>query len=451
MVVSKMICRRFDFLCKLQALGKIRVNYHREGPVIGRGVHSTNVADPRTTGVMTRQDKEYSRGKESLAFNPRKAIVLSKFSRYEFERRRNPELTERELAQKLADRGSDYNSLVYHHSVHSRCVDNVAGTLKSYGIDTKIVKRLDYSRPLIDWADVIITVGGDGTFLLAASRLTDNVKPVIGINSDPSRSEGYLCLPRSYYSKFSEAMDKLLSGRFRWKYRQRIRITLIGSHAFDSPVELHDQQLIYPEYRFLDCMQEDHGPGRPSGPSNKLSHTLPVLALNEVFVGESLSSRVSYYEISIDGSPRAKQKSSGVTVCTGTGSSSWNFNINKLTKQCVHSLLNIVKEETRLKFGVDDQMVKNITNKFNSRLLFDASVPRMAYTIRDPVVNGTVHASSPRGFAERIEIKSRCFDACLVIDGGLSYSFNDGAKAILEINPDDALKTVELDDDIEQV
>ena len=46
----------------------------------------------------------------------------------------------------------------------------------------------------------------------------------------------------------------------------------------------------------------------------------------------------------------------------------------------------------------------------------------------------------PRGTARRIEVKSRCFDACLVIDGSLSFNFNDGTKAIIEILDEDALR-----------
>jgi len=44
----------------------------------------------------------------------------------------------------------------------------------------------------------------------------------------------------------------------------------------------------------------------------------------------------------------------------------------------------------------------------------------------------------------KIAVKSRCFDACLVIDGSLSYKFNDGTKAIIEILDEDALRTVQL-------
>lgn len=35
---------------------------------------------------------------------------------------------------------------------------------------------------------------------------------------------------------------------------------------------------------------------------------------------------MSYYEISIDNGPLEKQKSSGITICTGTGSTSWYVN-----------------------------------------------------------------------------------------------------------------------------
>ncbi len=39
---------------------------------------------------------------------------------------------------------------------------------------------------------------------------------------------------------------------------------------------------------------------------------------------------------------------------------------------------------------------------------------------------------------------TRCFDACLVIDGSLSFKFNDGTRAIIEILDEDALRTIEF-------
>jgi len=45
----------------------------------------------------------------------------------------------------------------------------------------------------------------------------------------------------------------------------------------------------------------------------------------------------------------------------------------------------------------------------------------------------------------RLQIRSRMWDAHLVIDGGISYKFNDGATASLEIHEEDALKSVVFD------
>lgn len=44
----------------------------------------------------------------------------------------------------------------------------------------------------------------------------------------------------------------------------------------------------------------------------------------------------------------------------------------------------------------------------------------------------------------RITIRSRCRDACLTVDAGTSYVFNDGALATLEMFDEDSIKTIEL-------
>lgn len=67
----------------------------------------------------------------------------------------------------------------------------------------------------------------------------------------------------------------------------------------------------------------------------------------------------------------------------------------------------------------------------------------MAYTVKDPICNvASPDSAPPRGFARKVFIKSRCFDAHLAIDGGLSYVFKDGAQAKLEMFKEDALRTV---------
>lgn len=320
-------------------------------------------------------------------------------------------------------------------------------SLKGFGIETKLVNRTEYTDKNIDWSDVIITSGGDGTFLMAASKVNNRNKPVIGVNSDPTRSVGHLCLPKKYSNNFTEALRLFHEGRFRWKYRQRIRVILEGENANDEPLELHEMDQRCPENRFLD-LEASQDSKFESKDSNRMTNSkiLPYKALNEVFVGESISSRVSYYEFSVDNRPKTKLKSSGLTICTGTGSTSWNFNINKVTPQCVKSLFQIVNKELKGQNlpENDIKLIERVTDKFNNSLIFDPSELAIAYTVRDPVVFGQDLEDSPRGFAKTISVKSRMTDANVVIDGGLSYKFNDGATATFVILEEDALRTVWL-------
>jgi len=71
-----------------------------------------------------------------------------------------------------------------------------------------------------------VTTGGDGTFLMAACRIQDREKPVIGFNTDPTRSEGYLCLPKKYSINIREAVRKLfeVSGRYHLQFIQTIEL-----------------------------------------------------------------------------------------------------------------------------------------------------------------------------------------------------------------------------------
>lgn len=67
----------------------------------------------------------------------------------------------------------------------------------------------------MSWADVIVPVGGDGTFLLSANRasplfaLSQQKTPIVGFNSDPQHSEGRLMLPKQYSENPEEAVGRI--------------------------------------------------------------------------------------------------------------------------------------------------------------------------------------------------------------------------------------------------
>ncbi|XP_069631018.1 NAD kinase 2, mitochondrial-like isoform X2 [Haliaeetus albicilla] len=377
-------------------------------------------------------------------FWPARVAVVVKTTRYEFEqqRYRYAGLSEEDLKQLLALKGSNYAGLLERHRIHTKNMEHVIDSLRNERIEVRLVERREYNEETVRWADAVISAGGDGTMLLAASKVFDKFKPVIGVNTDPERSEGHLCLPARYTQSFPEALQKLYRGDFRWQWQQRIRLYLEGTGINPTPVDLHEQQLSQEQHSrahinegFQDQRSDISGP-----------HLLPVRALNEVFIGESLSSRASYYEISVDDGPWEKQKSSGLNVCTGTGSKAWSYNINKVANQAVEEILKIAKKHGSLNMPLNTELVQKVTNDFNDSLLYSPEEPKMFFSIREPIVNRVLSSSRQRGFSSKVCVRSRCWDACMVVDGGTSFEFNDGAIASIMIDTEDALCTVLLEE-----
>jgi hypothetical protein len=100
-----------------------------------------------------------------------------------------------------------------------------------------------------------------------------------------------------------------------------------------------------------------------------LGHTCHILCLLltllKVYMGESLSSRVSYFGLSLDNGAWTKVKSSGLCVSTGTGSTSWHLSINRITEQSVAEVLKLLGILQR-----DPGVVKQVTDEFNRNLIF---------------------------------------------------------------------------------
>lgn len=409
-------------------------------------------------------------------------------------------------SKQLNQRGSDYDNLKNNDLVQKSCLKHIESALSRHNVEYITVDRFGYTDEKIDWADVVITSGGDGTFLMAASKVNSKEKPVIGVNSDPSKSVGHLCLNRQYSNNFDKVLELMKEGKYQWQYRQRLRVTLIGEAADEEPKDLND---IRCDLRGINQLfEQDDSQDAPlrcrwlknSTPEttlfdhksvSKLTRTIPTetshkvenpmqvdsvdsrqfevntsspfkttdgkvvtkmrqlkaRALNEVFLGETLSARVSYYELSVHNNRLTKMKSSGLTVCTGTGSTSWYYNINKLTEQQIKSIVEIINSVTRSDLVQPDnsELIGEITKKFNDTLTFGATEPMMAYSIRDPVDYVSTMAHDHRGYARRIEVRSRMQNACLVLDGCQFYPFNDGSYALIEMYDEDALKTLNLE------
>lgn len=223
----------------------------------------------------------------------KKALIVTKLTRLEFEKIRHSELNDSELEEKIRNRGTDYDALLHYHNLHKEMEAKVTRSFRELDVEVKIVNRLTINRDLLRWTDLIVPIGGDGTFLLAASRASpffvENSVPIVGFNSDPARSEGRLLLPKQYSVDVKDAAKKILKGEFEWMHKSRIRITLLKVNGETPvPIDLHEyhtapvdhKELIISEPSILDHI---NGNGNGKGLKKKFTkRMLPYLALNEV-------------------------------------------------------------------------------------------------------------------------------------------------------------------------
>ncbi|MEQ2305328.1 NAD kinase 2, mitochondrial [Ameca splendens] len=193
------------------------------------------------------------------------------------------------------------------------------------------------------------------------------------------------------------------SALLRWLWRQRIRLHLEGTGINPTPVDLHEQQLSLEQHNQahrITAMDHLQRTGALHQTYSKPS-LLPVRSLNEIFIGESLSSRASYYEISVDDGPWEKQKSSGLSICTGTGSKAWSYNINKLAEQSVEEVLKIGASQAGVKFPLSRELIEKVTDEYNECLVFSPDERRLFYSVREPISNRVFSTSRQRGFANK--------------------------------------------------
>ncbi|KAL7058118.1 hypothetical protein AAHC03_017191 [Spirometra sp. Aus1] len=378
---------------------------------------------------------------------------------YAYEHSRSSFTDEAAFEKSIIEKGKSYANLKSAHNFQNSVLAELTRCLRAYDVEVRVVDFKHYDFSDAEWSDLILSVGGDGTFLSAASKILSRDKVIVGLNSRPVSSEGSLCTANWWYQCIPEFIDRLMLGKFRRFWRQRIRLQLA---PYVAPLETQHPELINIHNISLNASSartatkagEAETPScSESRDSAPLTRTLPIRALNEVFVSTCMSARVSEYEISLDDSEFVRQKSSGLIVCTGTGSSAWYYNTNRVTPSLVHSLLELTEEElvaraTATTYSLCGkslvELADAVARNYNQKLCFSPEAPHMGYAVRDLVENNVFKFGHPFGFAYKIKLISRMADGYLSIDGGLAVPFNDGTPAELSINPEDAVCVLDM-------
>ncbi len=171
------------------------------------------------------------------------------------------------------------NVLVVHKMGYSgeekKAVDTLLAVLKKNKILHRFVSRLEVNHEIVKARELIIIVGGDGTFLKVA-QFTHDVVPFLCINADPKNTEGF------FSSTTAENLEKKLQQISKRKIKPK-KIYRLAAKVNGVEIE--------------NCT-------------------------NEYYIGEKKPYDVAKYVLGV-GKKTELQKSSGVLVCTAAGSTAW--------------------------------------------------------------------------------------------------------------------------------
>lgn len=202
------------------------------------------------------------------AFRPRVLVVYKKDAYQQYvQEQRDPHLV------RLLQRGHpDVRDLQRAHTVHEEALDAVVHALRQLPVEFDLAYRADLK--VRKRYQLVVSVGGDGTFLQAARSVTRT--PILGINSDPSRSEAVFCAATRH--TFARLCRQALAGTLPELPLHRLTLSLNGKR-------------------------------------------LALRSLNDVLVVHDDPATMSRYRLRVDRREEA-QKSSGLWVSTAAGSSS---------------------------------------------------------------------------------------------------------------------------------
>lgn len=204
--------------------------------------------------------------------------------------------------------------LADEHNQHLQCLSFVRALLVEHKADVLECFRDDISAEKAV-GRIIVTIGGDGT-VLDSSRIAKE-SPILGVNSDPKRSVGSLCVGTK--DNFEGLFTALNAGTLSYKAVARLGGILDG-------------------------------------------RDLGILALNEVLVAHQNPAAMSRYTIEVDGHSEL-HKSSGVWVSTATGSTGAILSAGGHMRPLDDSGLQFLVREPYFSAGKVGRMFSGVSNE----------------------------------------------------------------------------------------
>jgi hypothetical protein len=197
-------------------------------------------------------------------------LVAPKMSKFEWDMYRY-KLSADKVLKKYERDGVEINRVMNSHMRQKEAFEK----LKKYLKRAKFLERNEVCASRIARAKLVISLGGDNHFQYVSHFVRDTL--LVGINSDPRRSEG--CLTPSTVESFEDLAEKVLKDRYDVEEWTRMMVTING-------------------------------------------HRIRSLAVSEIFIGEHLRSNMSRHRLTHN-QYHEEQKCSGLIISTGSGSTGW--------------------------------------------------------------------------------------------------------------------------------
>jgi len=160
------------------------------------------------------------------------------------------------------------------HKDNERAMVEVLRVLDGAGIKHHITARAELAHPIPrkQAPDLIISIGGDGTFLAASHQVSDGL--ILGVNSSPEHSVGFFC--SCLRETFAATLERSMKGTLPVLELHRLEVHINGER-------------------------------------------LPHLALNDVLITHQNPGATSRYALRV-GRTEELQRSSGLWISTAAGS-----------------------------------------------------------------------------------------------------------------------------------
>lgn len=295
----------------------------------------------------------------------KKVLVLRKRTTYQIQ---VEDYHEERFVKLLEEKSEIVKRVLTAHNEHLATVEAIHAELERQKIEYVSVARSELIDPIED-VDLVIAVGGDGTFIDASHFLEDI--PLLGVNSSRSSSYGHFCLAQS--ENFPSILEQIRQNEIEPTHIMRLSLTLNG-------------------------------------------HQLHQKALNEVLIAHTNPGATSRYIMSIAGI-KEEQRSSGVWIGTPAGSTGSLRSAGGVVQDIFADQYQYLVREACQRPHENWNLLKGLLNK-NESITMTSEMRLGAIFIDGP------HVEYPFTLGDKLEIKPSRYDLATFIDPDLNKIFS---------------------------